>query len=62
MAQVVLNHTQVETGFEQVRGVGMSQRMDVSALVDAALLPGTVKGTLHTRARDGTTIVGQAML
>src|SRR5258708_37714862 len=61
MAQAILNQAQVETRFQQVRGVGMAQRVDMSALVDATLLPGMMKGTLHTTARDGTPLVGQTV-
>jgi len=61
MAQVVLNHPQVEPGFQQVGGVGMSQRMHVRPFGDTAAFERRAESTLQTAARDRATIVRQAM-
>jgi hypothetical protein len=51
----------IETRFQQVRGVAVPQRMHMGPLVAPALLAGAVESTLHTAARDGTTIMGQTV-
>src|SRR5450759_810607 len=61
MAQVVLNQPQVNACFQQVRSVGMSQRMDMGSLVDAALLPGALESTLHTATRHRPPLMGQTV-
>ena len=61
MAQVVLNHSQVEAGFQQVGGVGMAQCVHVRSLGEATAFERRAESTLQTAARDWPPIMGQAM-
>ena len=61
MAQVVLNHAQVEASLQQVGGVGMAQRMHMRPLVEATAFERRAESTLQTAARDWTAIVLQTM-
>lgn len=49
MAQVALDDAQVDTGFEEMGGVAMAQRMDGNSLFsDACIKLGAAKGALDT--------------
>ena len=53
MAEGLLDEREGHPGFEQVGGVAVAQRMDVGALVDAALFDRAHEGALEARAGDG---------
>src|SRR6267142_7103467 len=61
MAQVVLNDPQVESHFQQMGGVGMSQRMHVRALGDTAAFERRAESTLQTAAGEWPTVMRQTM-
>jgi hypothetical protein len=47
VAQVLLNHPQVDPGFQEMGGIGMAQRVDrEAAFVEAGLALGLAKGAL----------------
>src|SRR2546428_13972175 len=55
VAQVFLNDSQVETGFQQMRGIGMPQRVHMGPLGDTAVLERPSKRALQTAACDRAT-------
>src|SRR5882724_162318 len=61
VAQMILNHPQVEASFQQMGGVGMAQCMHMRSLGDSAAFEGRAESTLQTAARDWTTVMRQAM-
>jgi len=48
--EVHLDEAQIHAVFQQMRGVGVPERVDVRAFVDSALLAGANKGRLQARA------------
>lgn len=52
MTQVLLDQLKRHAVLEQVRGVGVAERVDVGAFVNAALLERTVEGLLQAVAAD----------
>ncbi len=46
MAEILLDQPELDASFEEVGGVGMPQRMDVGAFMDAALFQGPLEGFL----------------
>jgi hypothetical protein len=62
VAQVFLNDPEVDPRFQQMRGVGVAQRANVSLPGDAGALLGPTEGALEAAAGDGTAVVGQTVL
>src|SRR5688572_19678153 len=62
MAEVFLDEAQIDAVFEQVGGIGVSQGVDVSALVEAAPLDGMSEGALQTVASDRPAVVSDGVL
>ena len=62
MAEVLLDESEIDAVLEQVSGIGVTQGVDVSALVQAAPLDGVSEGALQTVASDGSAVVGNGVL
>src|SRR5437867_13161323 len=52
--EVDLDDATIGAVFEEVGGVGMSERVDVGSFDDAAELEGAAEGALEAAVRDGT--------
>ena len=56
MAEILLDQLELDAGFKEVGCVGMSKRMNVGALMDAALFQGPLEGFLQAVAADGSDV------
>ena len=62
MAEVFLDEAQVDAVFEQMGGIGVSQGVDVSALVEAGSFDGVAECALQTVASDRPAVVSDGVL
>lgn len=54
MAEVLLDHPEVDPGFQQMGGIRMPERMDRDiTFLDAGLTLGLTEGALEARPREG---------
>jgi len=62
VTEVVLDDPQVNPGFEQVGGIGMSESVYVRPLHDATAFQRRPERTLQTAASNRAAVVGEAVL